>query len=178
MLDNRKVKKDRMLGRRPAEKSCLSQGQLAEAAGVLCDLMAVPADYVHQILANIYEVGTFCRLRMKKLCLISSLRVSILLMRETPRERKNRARICAGQIVFRWTESAAASHYQVRHPCAHSPESPLELAVDSKEIRILEGYRVSKQMFLENLQNVRTWVCGLLSESSAKREAQQMGVLT
>lgn len=105
MLDNRKEKKDGMMGRRRAEKSCLSQGQLAEAAGVLCDLMAVPADYVHQILANIYEVGTLCRLRMKDISLISSLRVSsILLVGETPRGRKIRASICGGQVDFRWTD--------------------------------------------------------------------------
>jgi hypothetical protein len=105
MLDKRK-EKDRMMGRRRAENlSCLSQGQLAEAAGVLCDLMAVPADYVHQILANIYEVGILCRLRMKDISLISSLRVrSILLVGETPRGRKIRASICGGQVDFRWTD--------------------------------------------------------------------------
>ena len=55
LLEGRKAKKSRLMEAPEAERNGPSEGQLAEAA-VLCDLMAVPPEYLQGVLTEIYQV--------------------------------------------------------------------------------------------------------------------------
>lgn len=59
LLGARKAKKSELVEEPEAKRSGPSEEQLAEAE-VLCDLMAVPPEYLRGVLSEIYQVSTEC----------------------------------------------------------------------------------------------------------------------